>query len=69
MKNLETAFKMFDTDGNGIITAQEIKEIIGDDIDSEAIWEDIVRKVDQNGDGCIDLKEFKDMMIELLEKG
>ena len=69
MKNLETAFKMFDTDGNGIITAQEIKEIIGDDIDSEGIWEDIVKKVDQNGDGCIDLKEFKDMMIELLEKG
>jgi calcium-dependent protein kinase len=67
VKNLEYAFSLFDTDGNGTITAEEIKEILGDEMEDQ-VWEDVIRKVDQNGDGCIDLKEFKDMMVEIIER-
>lgn len=63
-KNLETAFRLFDLDGNGTISAKELKNILGEDC-SDIVWEEVISKVDQNGDGSIDLKEFKDMMMDL----
>lgn len=51
---LMQAFKMFDKDGSGTITADEIKEVLGFDssIDKKTI-EGIIKEVDQNGDGEI----------------
>ena len=66
-KNLEVAFKLFDLDGNGTISAEELKNILGEDSNSGTIWEEVVAKVDQNGDGSIDLKEFKDMMMKIMD--
>jgi calcium-dependent protein kinase len=63
--NLETAFKMFDRDGSGDITVDEIKAVLGDGhaLDSN-VWNEILSEVDQNGDGLIDLKEFVLLMTK-----
>ena len=45
---------MFDKDGSGTISADEIKEVMGFDssISRKAI-DDIIKEVDENGDGVI----------------
>jgi Ca2+-binding EF-hand superfamily protein len=54
---------MFDTDGSGTITLDEIRATLGSDqIIAEEDWEQILKEADQNGDGCIDLKEFISLM-------
>ena len=61
--NLEAAFKLFDKDGSGDITVDEIRAILGNgQILDNHVWNDIIREVDQNGDGVIDLKEFMILM-------
>lgn len=64
--NLENAFSLFDSDSSGKITALEIRDILGRDIISnDAVWRELVQQVDINGDGEIDIREFKEMMIKL----
>ncbi|OMJ87090.1 hypothetical protein SteCoe_11238 [Stentor coeruleus] len=60
---LEIAFKMFDTDGSGTITVDEIRQTLenGQFAEEEA-WEMVLQEADSNGDGCIDLKEFIALM-------
>ena len=65
-EKLEVAFKTFDIDSSGAISADELKSILGryhsyDD----SIWQDIIREVDTNGDGVIDLREFTEMMLKM----
>ena len=45
---------MFDKDGSGTITPDEIREVLGFDstISSKAL-DDIIKEVDENGDGVI----------------
>ena len=65
-ERLEAAFKTFDIDGSGTISADELKAILGKyhSYDDE-MWVDIIREVDSNGDGVIDLREFTEMMLKL----
>jgi calcium-dependent protein kinase len=63
--NLEQAFRTFDIDGNGIITASEIAEIFSHDfIGEDAVWQGVLNQVDKNGDGNIDLKEFESILFD-----
>ena len=66
-QNLEDAFKAFDFDKSGKISAAELKQLFGgiDGNLTEAEWADLIREVDSNGDGEIDISEFKDMMFKL----
>ena len=66
-EKLEAAFNLFDKDGSGTISAEEIKDVlgVGKNID-EKVWNDIVMEVDDNGDGEISFEEFKQMMQKLL---
>lgn len=43
---------MFDSDGSGMISIDEIKQILGGSgtIDKK-VWSDLVKEVDENGDG------------------
>lgn len=51
---LVQAFKMFDKDGSGTITADEIKDVLGFDSSmNKKIIDDIIKEVDENGDGEI----------------
>ncbi|CAG9320382.1 unnamed protein product [Blepharisma stoltei] len=64
-KRLEAAFKAFDLDGSGTITADELKEILGKyHKHDDQFWRDMIREADLNGDGVIDLQEFVKMMLE-----
>jgi len=57
---------MFDKDGSGSISSDEIKEILGfgKTISEEAVLE-IIKQVDANGDGEISFEEFSTMMKRL----
>ena len=62
-EKIEAAFKAFDADGSGEITADEIKQFLGKSNNyNEEVWNELIREVDQNGDGVIDLDEFIYMM-------
>lgn len=66
--NLEQAFRLFDKDGSGKITIQEVKEILGGDQQvSDSAWQQIMKEVDANSDGEIDLKEFISMMLQSIK--
>lgn len=66
-ERLNAAFALLDKDGNGKISRSELKAIL--DVDSmheDRLWADLIATVDQNGDGDIDLSEFRDMMLQTL---
>ena len=64
---LQKAFKMFDLDGNGFITIDELKETIPLEIQNNSQWIEIVKEVDQDGDCQINYEEFKSMMEKICE--
>ena len=65
---LHTAFKMFDKDGGGSISTDEIKQVLsfGQTLD-ESVVNQIIAQVDANGDGEISYEEFAAMMIKNIE--
>ncbi len=66
-EKLEATFKMFDKDGNGSISAKEIKDTLGSGLGGDAkLLEQIINEVDDNGDKEISFKEFKEMMLKFL---
>ena len=69
--NLDAAFKAFDADGSGKISAQELKDILGglEGESNENMWQELIQEVDQNGDGEIDINEFKQMMMVMFNTG
>eukprot|EP00744_Colponema_vietnamica_P003867 GILI01005857.1.p1 GENE.GILI01005857.1~~GILI01005857.1.p1 ORF type:complete len:557 (+),score=127.86 GILI01005857.1:57-1673(+) len=63
---LLAAFKIFDKDESGKISASELKEVLcgsGRDID-RAVFQNMIAEVDLNGDGEIDIYEFQEMMMK-----
>lgn len=73
--NLRTVFAMFDKDGDGKITASELKQLLGSSEQfknkPEKFWDDMIKEVDLNGDGevgrrdQIDYEEFAAMINKL----
>jgi len=57
--NLQTAFKMFDKDGGGSISTEELKQVLafGQNIDEAAVTK-MIQQIDINGDGEISFDEF-----------
>lgn len=68
-KRLETAFRAFDQDGNGQISPEEVKTILGagqqGGLDQKSV-EKIIAQVDADGDGQVSFAEFKEMMLQNL---
>jgi calcium-dependent protein kinase len=60
--NLMAAFRTFDLDNDGVISVEEIREILGWFTSTDEYISELVRQVDVNGDGKIDVKEFTEMM-------
>ena len=67
--NLQTAFQAFDRDGNGKISAEELKELFTglNAASPQVILEEVIREVDKNNDGEIDITEFTDLMLKLVD--
>ncbi|CAG9329029.1 unnamed protein product [Blepharisma stoltei] len=53
---LISAFKIYDSDGNGCISLDEIINFMGEGLSENA--EKVFREADTNGDGVIDINEF-----------
>ena len=63
--NLDKAFALFDKDKNGNISAEEIAEIFSEgQLGEDNVWKGILKQVDKNGDGQIDLKEFHEILLD-----
>jgi len=63
-EELYEAFKIFDKDGNGLISREELGEVmgkLGERLTSEEV-EEMINEADIDGDGQIDYKEFVNMM-------
>jgi len=61
------AFRIFDKNGDGKISIDELKEVLGDGSAVESVvgketCETLIAQVDRNGDGAIDFDEFMVMM-------
>lgn len=65
---LESAFKHFDKDDSGFITVNEVREVLnGGEIVHKLSTNDIeemIADIDKNKDGCLDYREFIDMMTQ-----
>ena len=62
---------MFDIDGDGVITLDELKAAFNGSIGAEKdekVWGEILAEVDVDGDGNISFKEFEDHMFAVLQK-
>ncbi|KAL5553240.1 hypothetical protein UlMin_040641 [Ulmus minor] len=65
LENLKDAFSVYDIDGNGSISAEELHEVLrslGDEC-SIAECRKMIGGVDCDGDGMISFEEFKVMMM------
>ncbi|XP_050230911.1 probable calcium-binding protein CML25 [Mercurialis annua] len=64
LENLKDAFDVYDMDGNGSISAEELHKVMGSIGESCSIAEcrKMISGVDSDGDGMIDFEEFKVMM-------
>ena len=61
-ERLDEAFSIFDKDNNGLITKDEIMNVLQIKNGENKEIEDIIRDVDKNGDGVIDIEEFYEFM-------
>ncbi|CAG8760325.1 13486_t:CDS:2 [Cetraspora pellucida] len=63
-EEIKEAFKVFDKDGNGLISAAELKVVmssIGEKLSDEEI-DEMIHEADVDGDGQINYEEFVKMM-------
>ncbi|CAN6468512.1 unnamed protein product [Victoria cruziana] len=70
--DLSEAFKVFDEDGDGLISAQELQSVLGklglgDGYEIEGVRQ-MIRSVDRNHDGHVDFQEFKIMMRNVVAR-
>ena len=67
-ENIEKCFKIIDQDGGNTISIDEIKNQLfsGQDIDSH-IMQHVMKGVDEDGDGELDIEEFQKIMTRMLQ--
>jgi calcium-dependent protein kinase len=68
-ENLKTTFLLFTKEEGRDMPVQEFKAILGlSSKFSDKAWEQIIKSIDLNGDGNIDVNEFVDMMLKFLNE-
>ena len=68
-ENLLKAFKLFDHDGDGTISIDELKSIFESNgtKKEEKLWIQIMKEVDTNQDGVINFEEFVNSMTKVVD--
>ncbi|CAD8206046.1 unnamed protein product [Paramecium pentaurelia] len=61
IKKVEQAFKIFDSDGDGFISRQEIEEVMGE-LNTD-VWKLFLNETDGNNDGKISQEEFSKLIL------
>jgi len=64
-EEIKEAFKVFDKDGNGYISAAELRHVmtnLGEKLTDEEV-DEMIREADVDGDGQINYEEFVKMMM------
>jgi len=68
--DLRRVFEMFDRNGDGRISAKELRDSLvnlGIEIPEKELAEMIAR-IDVNGDGCVDMSEFGELYETIMEE-
>ena len=72
-ENLRIAFTLFDKDGDGLISREELRAVFHGGLchsptqeDEQAIWDQIMQEVDKNQDNAISSSEFNQAMMEVI---
>jgi calcium-dependent protein kinase len=64
---LQITFNLFDKDGSGSITPQELKSILGlSSKYSDKVWNEIINQIEHNKDDEVTYEEFKNMMLKMI---
>ena len=64
-EEIREAFKVFDKDGNGFISAAELRHVmtnLGEKLSDEEV-DEMIREADVDGDGQVNYDEFVKMML------
>jgi hypothetical protein len=64
-EEIKEAFKVFDKDGNGFISAAELRHVmtnLGEKLTEDEV-DEMIREADVDGDGQINYEEFVKMMV------
>uniref|UniRef100_A0A7S3JCL8 Calcium-dependent protein kinase 1 n=1 Tax=Euplotes harpa TaxID=151035 RepID=A0A7S3JCL8_9SPIT len=65
-EKLMAAFKLFDTDGSGTISPDELKSVLGSSGKiSDEVIEEVLKQADENNDGEIEFSEFCKLMSQV----
>jgi calmodulin len=67
-EEIQEAFKVFDKDGNGYISAAELRHVmtsLGEKLTEEEV-DEMIREADVDGDGQINYDEFVKMMVSYI---
>jgi len=70
-ENLHSAFRIFDADGSGAISLDELKAVFARGAatgKTQEVWTQIMESADENGDGEIDFEEFEKCMLLVLKQ-
>ena len=64
---------MFDADGDGLISKQELQQVFfggaADELmDFEKVWNEVCRGADTDNDGKLSYDEFEGVMLEVIQQ-
>lgn len=64
-ENIQASFDAFDQNRNGSISVEELKSMLGTASLRDDLWNELLKEVDQDKNGEVNLAEFVNMMLKV----